>query len=143
MKRYLLLMTAAIFALAGCTERGIIPERKMSAILHDMYVLDAQVSDNSEYRSKADTLSVYGGLLEIYGYTADEFNASIEYYLQQPAKFKEIFAAVKKQFDEETAQSEIEPAGRLNGDEDPVERQIRTRGSRRRNNAQEPQESTE
>lgn len=108
-RRYQAVLLVAALLLSGCSQKGVIPPRKMASILHDMYVLDAQVSLNSEYVDKADTTSVYGALLAEYGYTGEDFNKSIDYYLSRPVKFKEIFNDVFNRFESEVVVNEIDP----------------------------------
>ena len=107
-RRCLLISLVLVLALCGCTKRGVIPARKMASILHDMYILDAQIETSSEYTNMADTSSVYGALFDEYGYSVEDFNRSIDYYLHNPVKFKEIFEKTKERYDKEyNAYSEI------------------------------------
>ena len=43
-RRFKVVLVAVVLILTGCAGKGVIPARKMSKILHDMYVLDAQLS---------------------------------------------------------------------------------------------------
>jgi len=136
-RRFKVVLVAVVLILTGCAGKGVIPARKMSKILHDMYVLDAQISQVREYRPMADTTSVYGALLAEYGYTQEDFSKSLDYYLNNPVKFKEVFAAVHKRFEAEVGSFELNPAGALFEEEDDaVQKAGRIRSRRSRRNAQ-------
>lgn len=144
-RRYQAILIAVVLILTGCARKDVIPARKMSNILHDMYVLDAQISQVRKYRPIADTTSVYGALLAEYGYTQEDFSKSLDYYLNNPVKFKEVFAAAHKRFEAEVGKFELNPAGALfEEQDDPVEKAGRIRSRRvRRNAAPEAEEELE
>ena len=136
-RRCQLVLIAVVLLLTGCARKGVIPARKMSNILHDMYVLDAQISSERKYRPIADTTSVYGALLAEYGYTQEDFHNSLNYYLKKPVKFKEVFAAAHKRFEAEAGSTDLNPAGALfEEQDDPVQKAGRIRSRRARKNAQ-------
>ena len=134
-RRYQAVLLVALLLLTGCSGKGIIPPRKMSHILHDMYVLDAQLAVDHDYAAKADTTSVYGSVFADYGYTQEDFARSLDYYLQNPVKFKEVFGMTHKQFESEVGPVDLDPAGMLLEDVgDPVEKAGRIRTRRARGN---------
>lgn len=144
-RRCQVVLIAVVLILTGCARKGVIPARKMSNIIHDMYVLDAQISQVRKYRPIADTTSVYGALLAEYGYTQEDFSKSLDYYLNNPVKFKEVFDAAHKRFELEAGSFELNPIGSfVEEDDDPVEKAGRIRGRRARRNAQpEPEQELE
>ena len=132
-RRYQAVLLVAALLLSGCAQKGVIPPGKMSRIMHDMYVLDAQLSQDRTYSAIADTTSVYGSLFAEYGYSQEDFSRSLDYYLHHPVKFKEIFSMVQKRFDSEVGNVELEPAGMLFDEfDDPVEKAGRMRARRTR-----------
>jgi hypothetical protein len=132
-RRYQAVLLVALLLLTGCSGKGIIPPRKMSHILHDMYVLDAQLAVDRDYASKADTTSVYGSVFADYGYSQEDFARSLDYYLQNPVKFKEVFGMTHKQFESEVGDVDLDPAGMLFEEvDDPVEKAGRMRTRRNR-----------
>ncbi|MBR0534433.1 MAG: DUF4296 domain-containing protein [Bacteroidales bacterium] len=132
-RRYQAVLLVATLLLAGCSQKGVIPARKMSLILHDMYVLDAQLAVDREYALKADTTSVYGSVFADYGCTQEDFARSLDYYLQNPVKFKEVFEMAHKRFESEVGDVELDPAGMLFDEvDDPVEKAGRMRARRNR-----------
>lgn len=134
-RRYQAVLLIAVLFLSGCSQKGIIPPRKMASIIHDMYVLDAQLAVDHEYSAKADTTSVYGSVFADYGCSQEDFARSLDYYLQNPIKFKEIFTAAHQRFEAEVGTGELVPAGSLFEDtDDPVEKAGRLRSRRVRNN---------
>lgn len=109
MKRSRTVLLALALLLPGCSGADVIPAGKMASILHDMYVLDAQIAVTSEYVTMADTTSVYGAILNEYGYTPEDFNRSLDYYLASPGRFREVSNKAHKQFEEEVSGSEFNP----------------------------------
>jgi len=103
------ILLALVILLSGCAEKGVIPPKKMTSIIYDMYLLDAQVENSVDYSIMADTSSVYGALFDEYGYTVDEFNSSMDYYLHNPVQFKEIFNAVLERFEKEAGPQDLDP----------------------------------
>lgn len=107
-KRCPVILLALALLLSGCASKGVIPPRKMASILHDMYILDAQIENRYEFIAMADTSSVYGALFDEYGYTVDDFNKSLDYYLHNPVQFKEIFKMAHDRYEKEAAAIDAE-----------------------------------
>ncbi|MBR1405421.1 MAG: DUF4296 domain-containing protein [Bacteroidales bacterium] len=109
--RRLVLILAVLAGLAACS-RGerVIPADKMAAMYEEMFVLDQWIRATPALGRVADTSLVYLPILERYGYTAEDYRASVEYYLSEPAEFSGIFQTVKdrlqKRVDELTAAEE-------------------------------------
>ena len=74
----------------GCTKKGIIPKNKMAAICADMFPMDQYMSADRDMKRFTDTCAVYKPLLRSYGYTADQYLASIDYYLENSRDMAEI-----------------------------------------------------
>lgn len=55
-----------------------------------MLILDQWIRAEN-YHWVADTSRVYAPVLEKHGYTPDDFNHSVEHYLQRPGEFSDIF----------------------------------------------------
>lgn len=137
-RRYQVLLLAAVMLLAGCSDKPVIPARKMASIFHDMYLLDAQLDIENSFRNMADTSSVYGAVFAEYGYSEDDFRSALDYYLHHPVQLKEVIAMGHKRFDEEIGKRELDPASVDFDDfEQPVQPQPRTR-TRRLRRASEP-----
>lgn len=98
--RRLLLIFACLAGMLSCS-RGerVIPADKMAAMFEEMFVLDQWIRTDNRLARMADTSLVYAPILERYGYTAEDYYHSVEYYLSEPAEFTEIFQTVKGRLD--------------------------------------------
>ena len=97
MKKYWLILIISLMA-TGCRPSGVISPSDMQFIYYDIFLADQVVTYNANIRSQLDTLSLYGGILEHYGYTPEEFFNSIDYYLVKPAKYRKILTNVRNRF---------------------------------------------
>ena len=68
----------------------VIPKKKMVKIYADMFVADQWISQNYKASRTADTTVVYEAVFEKYGYDADDYRASVEYYIKDPDRFARI-----------------------------------------------------
>ena len=63
----------------------------MARIYAEMYLADSWVNQSpQEIRERADTTALYRPIIERYGYTLEDYWASIAYYLQDPDRFSRI-----------------------------------------------------
>lgn len=134
-RRCPVILLVIMLLLSGCSHKGVIPPGKMSKILHDMYVLDAQIEYARDYSNMADTTSVYGALFDEYGYSVEDFNRSLDYYLHHPVKFKEIFKVTFDRFESE--EKSMEARMGTKEEELPVPDEPAARTPRGRRNRQE------
>ncbi len=85
-------VAAVLACICSCSESGkVIPRSKLAKIYAEMFVVDAWL-DTAPYeiRRNADTLRVYEPIFREYGYTTEDYRASISYYLQDPDRFSRI-----------------------------------------------------
>ena len=89
--------------LCSCGREGkVIPRNKLAHIYAEMFVADAWLSTASpEARFKADTTAFYEPIFEEYGYTIEDYWASVSHYLMDPDRFSRI---VKKSYSILTAE---------------------------------------
>lgn len=100
MRRALFIIFAAIAPLlSSCNKKSIIPKNTMSEIIVDMYMLDQYFSFNPMDRNMADSVNVYEGIFERYGYSSDIFQNSITHYLQKPDRLAKIYRKSKSKFE--------------------------------------------
>ena len=86
------------FLLASCSGRPrIIPRAVLTDIYVDMFLADQWLKDNSGERKRADTSLFYDPIFARYGYTFEDYDASVKHYLEDPEKFSRVFrdAAIK------------------------------------------------
>ena len=78
--------------LCSCDRDGeIIPRKKFARIYADMYLADSWLMNASyDARLRADTTAFYKPILEKYGYTLEDYWASVSYYMQDPDRFSRI-----------------------------------------------------
>lgn len=77
--------------LAGCAHHGrVIPEEKMARIYRDMFLSDQWVRDVPGARVKADTTLFFDPIFKRYGYSFEDYDRSIHYYLDHPEKYSKI-----------------------------------------------------
>ena len=92
--RIILPLLAAI-GLASCAKEGrVIPADDMSEIYAEMLVMDQWVR-LSDLNRIADTSLVYEPILRRYGYSPEDYQASVEAYLQDPGTFFDIMEGTK------------------------------------------------
>ena len=123
--RYLfLILTAALLCLSSCRDRkDIIPKGTMSKIYYDIYMTDEAVDANyglrrieavdANYglRRMADTMRIYEPIFNKYGYTTEDYNRSVNFYLERPDKFEDVFEDTKTMLEKRKA--ELNVSGRL------------------------------
>ena len=90
--RYFLTALLAAFCLCACDKDGkVIPRKKFARIYAEMFLSDAWLTTApSEARMQADTTAFYEPVFEKYGYTVEDYLASVSYYLQDPDRFSRI-----------------------------------------------------
>ena len=87
---YTVLLSAAFLCSCSADEGRVIPRDKMSRIYAEMFVTDQWINAHPESRRTADTSLVYDPIFEKYGYTADDYRRSMDYYLSDPDKYARI-----------------------------------------------------
>ncbi len=93
-----LLSALCLLALAVSCDRGPerIPRGEMEEIMQKILMQDQYIKQHLEVRRQADTMLVYEGIFEQYGYDTDDFLTSLEYYLEDPARMEKVMEKVEK-----------------------------------------------
>lgn len=83
-----------LLSFTSCKEEGpqIIPRNTLSEIYAEMLLTDQWIVNTSGARSIADTSLVYKPILEQYGYTLEDYQHTVNTYLDEPNRFAKIFA---------------------------------------------------
>ena len=89
-------LAAALFVVGGCAEEGIIPRNDMALIISEMYLVDQVLEDNPKLKMQADSMLVYPAIMERNGYTLEEYEASMLYYMSEGESFNEILKDAKE-----------------------------------------------
>lgn len=84
-----LVLASAAFVSCGREEK-VIPKDELSEIYAEMFLMDQWIFSHPEARRSADTSFVYEPIFEKYGYTSDDYRASMDYYLKDPDKYARI-----------------------------------------------------
>lgn len=89
-----LLVCACLFP--ACRRARVIGERDLSDIYAEMFLADQWLNDNSLAKRKADTTRFYETIFRKFGYTFADYDASVNYYLNRPEKYKKIVERAQK-----------------------------------------------
>jgi len=100
MRRALYIVLVLVMAAACGPHR--IPRDDMEDILYRMLVQDQQIKQNPQLRRQADTMLVYEGVFQAYGFNTDDFLYSLEYYLEEPARMEKVMEKVGDRLEKES-----------------------------------------
>lgn len=110
MKRFfqhiILVLTLSVMAvcLNSCKPDGVIDEDDMAKIYAEMLMMDQWITYSPyNVRMIADTSLVYEPILRKYGYTAENYRKSLEYYLDDPETYADIMKETIKILDRRLA----------------------------------------
>jgi len=103
MRSILLIMLLAL-AVAGCSSKdnippGLIPQKKMQAVLWDMMRADQFLSDfvlnrDSSLNSAGERMKYYNRIFSLHQIDRENFQQSFTYYQQHPALFKMLMDSI-------------------------------------------------
>ena len=102
-KTILIFVLVLLPLLPGCKQEGIIPPGDMESLLADFYKADATIQLLNEGSTPValDSMRVYLPIVESYGYTKDEFRASLEHYLHRPDQMAKMFKHLRAKLEQE------------------------------------------
>ena len=80
----------------------------MEQAMYLILLQDQQIKLGSYLKQQADTSLVYEGIFQSLGYTTDDFLYSMEYYLEEPARFEKVMESVANRLEKEEAQAQIQ-----------------------------------
>lgn len=98
--RRVLYIVLVMLLVAACGPHRI-PRDDMEDIVYRMLVQDQQIKQDPKLRKQADTMLVYEGIFQAYGYNTDDFLFSLEYYLEEPARMEKVMEKVAERLDAE------------------------------------------
>ena len=87
----------------SCKREGprVIPRSKLAKIYAEMFVTDQWIQSKPGLRTIADTSLVYEPILEKYGYDSDDYQYSIDRYMDDPERFSRILRTTAEILDKE------------------------------------------
>ena len=104
--RGLLLIICCVFILAGCKNKnkataGIIPQKKMQAVLWDMmradqFLADFVLNKDSSLDKTSERIKYYNKIFDIHHITKEQFSTSFSYYKTHPDLFKMIMDSLSQ-----------------------------------------------
>ncbi len=94
--KYLLLAAMVLMCFGSCRKGRVIPKKDFAAIYADMFLADQWLADNSYARRTADTTRFYDVIFEKHGYTFADYDASVNYYLDDPSRYAKILDQTEK-----------------------------------------------
>lgn len=101
----LIIFTISLLCLPSCKDKeGLIPEDTMAQIYYDIYMTDEAVDVNYRLRRMADTMRVYEPIFNKYGYTTDDYNRSVSFYMERPDRFENVFENTKTMLEKRKAE---------------------------------------
>lgn len=91
--KYLLVAWFILMCFGSCRRARVISKKDFAAIYAEMFIADQWIKDNPSSRAKADTTLVYDRIFKKYGYTFEDYDASVNYYLYDPSRYSKILDA--------------------------------------------------
>lgn len=86
-----ILMAAAVsFVTIGCGRPKVIPENDLVSLYVDMFVADQWLRDHPDVRKIADTTLFFDPIFRKHGYTFEDYDRSMNYYVANPEEFSNI-----------------------------------------------------
>ena len=77
--------------LSSCGREGkVIPRDKMARIYAEMFIVDQKINQDRDARRVADTSFVYAPIFEKYGYSVEDYRASMAHYIKDPDRYARI-----------------------------------------------------
>ena len=110
MRKSLHILLLALLVGLGFTscKPKLIERDDMVKIMHDVILQDQYLKLQVRHDRRWDTLLVYEGIFQKYGYTTDNFVSSLPYYFEDPARMEKVMGEVVKLFEKESAVLEKE-----------------------------------
>lgn len=102
--KYIVLILALVLVLVPSCRKDsakVIPRSKLAKIYAEMLVTDQWIISTPKIRNIADTSLVYDPILEKYGYTPEDYQQSVMYYLNDPERFSRILRTSGELLDKE------------------------------------------
>ena len=85
--------------LSSCRDETIIPRNTMSDIYYDIYLTEELIVSDVNNKALRDTTNIYETIFNKYGYTQEDYQKSVSYYMQRPDKFEKVFLRTKKKLE--------------------------------------------
>ena len=91
MKKHALVILSVLALVSSCASKGkVIPPDDLTQIYADMFLADQWMLQSYSVKAKADTTLFYEAIFRKYGYTTQDYTASVHYYLEKPELYSKI-----------------------------------------------------
>lgn len=88
---HILLAAVLLSCLSACGPKGkIIPRSKMEDVYVDLFMADQWIIANPIQSKVADTTMLYEPIFNRYGYTTQDYIASVDHYISDPKRYARI-----------------------------------------------------
>jgi len=85
----------------SCSGRGrVIPASKLSDIYAEMFLADQWLTSHYSERRVADTSLFYEPIFKKYGYTLEDYDASVHHYIEKPDDYAKILKTASLKLDD-------------------------------------------
>lgn len=79
----------------SCSKENVISKNSMAEIVEEMYLADQYIKLNPDLMAQADSMAVYSPIIAKHGYTVEEYENSLRYYLQRTREYQQILEMAK------------------------------------------------
>ena len=110
---HIFLLFAALIVLAPSCRRDrvrVIPRAKLAKIYAEMFMTDQWIQATPKLRTIADTSLVYEPILEAYGYTSEDYQYSVDHYMNDPERFSRILRTTGEILDDRIKELQLKQA---------------------------------
>ena len=106
---HIVLLLILLATLAGCGRRGrVIPEKKLMKLYTEMYLADQWLRDHPDVRKKSDTTLFFDPIFRRHGYTFEDYDRSVHFYLDRPEKYGKLLNKASERIRKESARLQKE-----------------------------------
>ncbi len=88
------ILLATLFSCSG--KDDIIPKKELAHIISEMYLADQYIEADEKLRAQTDTLILYEGIFNKYGYTFEDYKNTLRIYLQDGDAMYKIHIKAKE-----------------------------------------------
>ena len=106
---HIVLLLILLATLAGCGRRGrVIPEKKLMKLYTEMYLADQWLRDHPDVRKMSDTTLFFDPIFRRHGYTFEDYDHTVQYYLDHSERYVKILNRVETQLRKEGESLQLE-----------------------------------
>ncbi|GAA4747734.1 DUF4296 domain-containing protein [Flavisolibacter ginsenosidimutans] len=101
--RFLFLSLFFLFSCSGEVPKGVLPPKKMEAVLYDVIRADEWVDfaslQDSTFRKFSKRTALYDSVFRLHSISKDDYRKSMSFYQGRPDLLKEILGSLKAKSD--------------------------------------------